>query len=89
MDTKHATIFKPFHVATTTSALQHYTVVRTPRIGSTATYYQDGQIQHPTKKMCCKHQRFLWTTLMIRVVVVILRLLLVRWPLTTASMMLC
>ena len=38
MDTKHATIFKPFHVATTTSALQHYTVVRTLRRGSSTTY---------------------------------------------------
>ena len=83
MDTKHATIFKPFHVATTTSALQHYTVVRTRGEGVLLHTYQDGQIQHPTKKMCCKHQRFLCTTLMIRVT-----LLMVRRPLTTTSMML-
>ena len=50
MDTKHATIFKPFHVATTTSALQHYTVVRTRGEGVLLHTYQDGQIQHPTKK---------------------------------------
>ena len=47
--------------------LQHYTVVRTRGEGVLLHTYQDGQIQHPTKKMCCKHQRFLCTTLMIRV----------------------